>query len=327
MAVVLVTGGAGYIGSHACKALARAGHTPVCFDNFSTGWRDAARFGPIEEGDLLDQSRLAEAIAAWRPDAVMHFAALSLVGDSMSDPGRYWRVNVEGSLNLLTAMRDASVERIVFSSTAATYGEPDEGLITESAPQRPTSVYGATKLAVERMIADFGCAHGLRAAVFRYFNVAGADQDGMIGEDHRPETHLIPIVLQVAAGRRPSIQIHGADYPTRDGTCVRDYVHVEDLVDAHLLGLERLLSGGDGLTVNLGVGDGYTVREVMDRAEIITGLSIERSVGPRRPGDPASLVCDASLAARVLGWRPSRSSLDVMIADAWRWTQRGGYQR
>jgi UDP-glucose-4-epimerase GalE len=327
MATVLVTGGAGYIGSHACKRLAEAGHLPVCFDNFGTGWRDAVKYGPLVEGDLLDPAALARAFAETRPDAVMHFAALSLVAESVADPGRYWRNNVLGSLNLLEAMREVGVDRLVFSSTAAVYGEPDVALIPEDAEQRPTNPYGATKLAVERMIADFAVAHGLRATVFRYFNVAGADPDCQIGEDHRPETHLIPIVLQAASGRRPRITINGVDYPTPDGACVRDYVHVSDLVEAHRLGLERLLAGEAGVTVNLGVGRGYSVREVIDRAEAVTGLSVPRTEGPRRPGDPARLVCDAARAAALLDWRPARSDLDAMIADAWAWSQRGGYAR
>lgn len=327
MASVLVTGGAGYIGSHACKRLAAAGHTPICLDNYATGWRDAARFGPAIEGDLLNPEDLAAAFAQARPDAVMHFAALSLVGESVSDPGRYWRNNVTGSLNLLEAMRAAGVGALVFSSTAAVYGEPDVALIPEDAPKAPTNPYGATKLAVERMIADFGVAHGLRATVFRYFNVAGADRDGVIGEDHRPETHLIPLVLQAASGRRDAITVFGADYPTPDGTCVRDYIHVEDLVDAHVLGLERLLAGESGVTVNLGCGRGWSVREVIDRVGAVTGLSPPQRDGDRRPGDPARLVCDGSRAMALLDWRPRRSDLDSMIRDAWRWHQRGGYAR
>jgi UDP-glucose 4-epimerase len=327
MALIMVVGGAGYIGSHVCKALAAVGHTPICFDNFSTGWRDAARFGPVFEGDLLDPAALDAAFAAHRPEAVMHFAALSLVGESVAAPERYWRGNVVGSLNLLDAMRTAGVGRLVFSSTAAVYGEPDAPLIPETAPLAPTNPYGATKLAVERMIADHAAAHGLRAAVFRYFNVAGADPDGLIGEDHRPETHLIPVVLQAAAGRREGMAIHGGDYPTPDGTCVRDYLHVVDLAEAHLLGLERLLDGCDGLTVNLGTGRGWSVREVVDRVEAVTGLDVPRTIGPRRPGDPARLVCDGARGAALLGWRPGRSDLDAMIADAWAWGQRGGYAR
>jgi len=327
MATVIVTGGAGYIGSHACKRLAEAGHTPVCFDNLATGWRDAVKFGPLIEGDILNPDDLRRAFDAAQPDAVMHFAALSLVAESVANPGRYWRNNVGGSLNLLEVMRDTGVQALVFSSTAATYGEPDLELIPEDALQQPTNPYGATKLAVERMISAFEDAHGLRATVFRYFNVAGADPDCQIGEDHRPETHLIPIVLQAASGRRPQIVINGVDYPTPDGACIRDYVHVCDLVEAHRLGLERLLAGEAGVTVNLGVGRGYSVREVIDRAEAVTGLTIPRAEGPRRPGDPARLVCDGDRAARLLEWRPERSDLEAMIADAWAWSQRGGYTR
>ncbi|TVQ59052.1 MAG: UDP-glucose 4-epimerase GalE [Rhodobacteraceae bacterium] len=326
MATVLVTGGAGYIGAHACRALAAAGHLPVCFDDFRTGWRDAVRFGPLVEGGLLDRAALDAAFATHRPEAVMHFAALSLVAESVAHPERYWRNNVGGTLNLLEAMRDAGVRRLVFSSTAAVYGEPDLALIPEHAPQRPTNPYGATKLAVERMIGDVGAAHGLRAVVFRYFNVAGAAADAEIGEQHRPETHLIPLVLDAALGRREAITMNGDDYPTPDGACVRDYLHVEDLADAHLLGLERLLSGGESLTVNLGVGRGYSVREVIERARAVTGRPIHARLGPRRAGDPARLVCDPSQALTDLGWRATRSNLDQMIADAWVWAQGPGYE-
>ena len=324
---ILVTGGAGYIGSHACKRLAEAGYEPVCFDNFSTGWREAATFGPVIEGDLRAPDDIARALAEARPAAVMHFAALSLVGESVAEPERYWRNNVGGTLNLLAGMRDAGVGALVFSSTAATYGEPDVALIAEDAPQRPTNPYGATKLAVERMIADFGAAYGLRAAIFRYFNVAGADPMARIGEHHVPETHLVPLVLDAAAGARDAIVIHGEDYPTEDGTCVRDYVHVEDLVEAHLLGLRRLLGGGAPIVANLGIGRGFSVREVIERACEVTGIDIPRRVGPRRPGDPARLVCDGSHARAALGWTPARSDLAAMIADAWAWRQRGGYAR
>lgn len=327
MPKILVTGGAGYIGSHACKSLAASGFEPVVFDNFSTGWREAARFGPAIEGDLLDPAALAAAFEAVRPAAVMHFAALSLVGESVARPGRYWRNNVTGSLNLLEAMAAAGVDALVFSSTAATYGEPDVPLIAEDARQLPTNPYGQTKLAVERMIADFGRAHGLRAVVLRYFNVAGADEAAEIGEQHRPETHLVPLILDAAAGARDQITVFGADYPTPDGTCIRDYVHVEDLIDAHVLGLRRLLDGGADLAVNLGIGHGFSVREVIDRARAVTGLDIPEALGPRRPGDPARLVCDGRKAGAELDWRPRRSTLERMIADAWRWRQRGGYAR
>lgn len=325
MARILVTGGAGYIGSHACKRLAQAGHEAVCLDGFVTGWRAAVRFGPLVEADLRDQAAVMRALGEIRPDAVMHFAALSLVGESVTAPERYWRNNVGGTLNLLEAMVAAGVRRLVFSSTAAVYGEADQPLIPEDAPTRPTNPYGATKLAVERMIADFGAAHGMEAFVFRYFNVAGADETAMIGECHQPETHLVPLVLEAASGRRPAITVFGDDYPTPDGTCIRDYVHVEDLVEAHLLGLERLLDGEAGATLNLGTGRGFSVREVIDRARAVTGLAIPEVPGSRRPGDPARLVCDGRRATETLGWQPLRSDIDRMIADAWRWHQRGGY--
>lgn len=239
--------------------LAEAGYTPVTFDSFVTGWRDAALFGPVIEGDLLVPGDLARAFEACRPATVMHFAALSLAAESVADPGKYWRNNVCGTLNLLEAMGIAGVDNLVFSSTAATYGKPDVALIAESAPQSPTNPYGQTRLAVERMIGDFGRAHGLRAMIFRYFNVAGAAEGGRIGEFHRPETHLVPLILDAASGRREAITVYGADYPTPDGTCIRDHLHVEDLADAHVLGLSHLLDGGGSDTMNLGVGRGYSV--------------------------------------------------------------------
>ncbi|MFO7854303.1 MAG: UDP-glucose 4-epimerase GalE [Paracoccaceae bacterium] len=325
MARILVTGGAGYIGAHGCKALRDAGHEPVVFDDFRTGWRQAVRFGEGIEGDLLDPAALAAAFARVRPDAVMHFAALSNVGESMRDPALYWRNNVAGSLNLLAAMRDAGVCAIVFSSTAATYGEPDEDPITEAAPQRPINPYGASKLAVEAMLADFERAHGIRSAIFRYFNVAGADEGREIGEHHVPETHLVPNILDAAAGAREAIVVNGTDYPTPDGTCIRDYVHVMDLVDAHVLAIDRLLAGGDSLRLNLGTGAGFSVAEVVAAAREAVGTEIPVEYGPRRPGDPARLVCDGSKAQAVLGWRPRRSEMRRMIADAWAWRQTGRF--
>jgi UDP-glucose-4-epimerase GalE len=321
----LVTGGAGYIGSHACKMLHAAGHEPVAFDNLRTGWSAAAKFGVLIEGDLLDEAALAGAFAAVRPDAVLHFAALSNVGESVKDPGLYWRNNTLGSLNLLCAMRDAGVGRIVFSSTAATYGEPEQHPITETAPQRPINPYGASKLAVEAMLDDFEASHGIRSVALRYFNVAGADPEAQIGEDHRPETHLIPLVLDAAAGARDAITVFGTDYPTPDGTCIRDYVHVVDLIEAHILALDRLLAGGASGRFNLGTGHGFSVREVIDAAEATLGMAIPQAAGARRGGDPARLVCDGTRARADLGWAPSRSSLPRMIADAWRWRQTGRY--
>uniref|UniRef100_UPI003A9A6295 UDP-glucose 4-epimerase GalE n=1 Tax=Stappia sp. TaxID=1870903 RepID=UPI003A9A6295 len=253
---VLVTGGAGYIGSHACKSLRAAGFTPVTYDNLSTGWRDAVRFGPFEEGDLLDRARLDKVLATHRPAAIMHFAALSQVGESMRDPGLYWRNNALGSLTLIEACIAAGCRDIVFSSTCATYGDQDNVVLDEDSPQQPINAYGASKRAIEEMLRDFAHSDGLRHVIFRYFNVAGADPEAEVGEFHRPETHLIPLVLDAIEGKRDALTIHGDDYPTDDGTCVRDYVHVMDLVEAHVLGLRHLLDGGESRVFNLGSGHG-----------------------------------------------------------------------
>lgn len=327
MARVLVTGGAGYIGAHGCKALRAAGHEPIVFDNFRTGWREAVKFGDVIEGDLLDEAAVADAFSAAKPDAVMHFAALSNVGESMSDPALYWRNNVGGSLNLLCAMRDAGVGTIVFSSTAATYGEPDEDPITEDAPQRPINPYGASKLAVEAMLEDFERAYGIRSIAFRYFNVAGADEERQVGEHHVPETHLVPLVLDAAAGARDAITIYGEDYQTPDGTCIRDYVHVMDLIDAHVLGTNWLLDGKESLRLNLGTGHGFSVRAVIDAAKDVVETEIPVKSGDRRAGDPTRLVCDGGRARKVLGWEPTRSVLSQMIGDAWAWRQTGRFGR
>jgi UDP-glucose 4-epimerase len=324
---VLVTGGAGYIGAHACKALKAVGFVPVTLDNLSTGWRDAVRFGPLVEADLMDRAALDAAFAEHAPVAVMHFAALSLVGESMSDPGRYWRNNALGSLNLIEAAAAAGCARFVFSSTCATYGEQDGVLLDEDSPQAPINAYGASKRAVEDMLANFGESHGLTAVIFRYFNVAGADREGEVGEQHRPETHLIPLMLDAVDGRRPALTIFGTDYPTPDGTCVRDYVHVSDLVDAHVLGLRRLLGGGGSRVYNLGSGRGFSVREVVAGARAVTNRPVPVIEGDRRPGDAASLVSGSARAVSELGWRPARSELATMIADAWRWHQGPGYRR
>ena len=322
---VLVTGGAGYIGSHACKALARAGFVPVTFDNLCTGWRDAVRFGPFEEGDLADSSRLADVFDRWRPVAVMHFAALSLVGDSMRDPGRYWRANVLGALNLIEAAVAAGCLDFVFSSTCATYGDQDGVVLTEDTPQAPINAYGGSKRAIEEMLKDFGASHGLRSVIFRYFNVAGADPEAEVGEFHQPETHLVPLLLDAIAGRRPALTVHGTDYPTPDGTCIRDYVHVSDLVQAHVLGLEWLLGGRGSRVFCLGTGRGFSVREVIDHARLVTNRAVPVTEGDRRPGDATRLVSGSARAVEELGWRPARSNLADMIADAWRWHQTGHY--
>jgi UDP-arabinose 4-epimerase len=319
---VLVTGGAGYIGSHACKALAHAGYTPISFDNLVYGHRWAARWGPLEEGDINDRARLDAVIATWRPSAVLHFAAYAYVGESVTDPGKYYRNNVAGTLTLLEALRDHGITRLIFSSTCATYGLPLEIPIPETHPQNPINPYGASKLMIERMLADFEVAHSLRSIALRYFNAAGADPDGEIGEAHDPETHLIPLVLDAAAGRRPTITVFGDDYATPDGTCIRDYIHVTDLADAHVLALQALERGGASDAFNLGNGQGFSVREVIDHARRITGRDIPVTIGPRRPGDPPRLVGDATRARKILGWQPRYADLDAIVKTAWAWHQR-----
>ncbi|WP_102110283.1 UDP-glucose 4-epimerase GalE [Oceaniglobus roseus] len=316
---VLVTGGAGYIGSHACKALRQAGFTPVCLDNLSTGWQAAVKFGPFERGDLLDRARLDEVFAAHAPVAVMHFAAFSDVGESMRDPGKYWRNNVTGSLNLIEAALAAGCRDFVFSSTCATYGEQDGVMLDENCPQKPINAYGASKKAIEDMLENFGASHGLRHVIFRYFNVAGADPDGEVGENHNPESHLIPLMLQAIQGKRAALTINGTDYDTPDGTCIRDYVHVCDLVDAHVLGLKWLQDGKGSRVFNLGTGRGFSVRQVVEYSATVTNRQVPVIEGPRRPGDCTALVSGSTRAELELGWKPRRSDLQTMIADAWRW--------
>ncbi len=322
---VLVTGGAGYIGAHACKALARAGFVPVAFDNFTTGWREAVKFGPSVEGDLMRPADIAAAFAQYRPVAVVHFAALSLVGESMKDPAKYWRVNVNGALNLMEAAVSAGCLNFVFSSTCATYGDQDGVVLTEDTPQRPINSYGASKRAIEEMLANFGAAFGLQHVIFRYFNVAGADPEGEVGEQHRPETHLIPLMLDAVDGRRPALTVFGTDYPTPDGTCLRDYVHVCDLVDAHVLGLNWLLDGRGSTAFNLGSGAGFSVREVIAAAGAVTNRPVPVVYGERRAGDAAALVSGSDRARTVLGWQPKRSTMDQMIRDAHEWGKRPGF--
>jgi UDP-glucose 4-epimerase len=324
---VLVTGGAGYIGSHACKALKAAGYTPVVFDNLSTGWRDAVKFGPFEQGDLTDRAALDAVFARWQPVAVMHFAALSQVGEAMAEPGRYWRNNLCGSLTLIEAAVAAGCLDFVFSSTCATYGEHDNVVLDEMTPQAPLNAYGASKRAVEDILRDMEAAHGLRHVIFRYFNVAGADPEGEIGEHHRPETHLIPVMLEAVDGQRPALTIHGTDYDTPDGTCIRDYVHVCDLVDAHLLGLDWLRAGRGSRVFNLGTGSGFSVRAVIEAAGTVTNAAVPVTEGPRRAGDATKLVSGSDRAGAELGWQPQRSTMAQMIADAWRWHKHGHYER
>ena len=325
MANVLVTGGAGYIGSHACKALAAAGFTPVTFDNLVTGWRDAVQFGPMIKGDLLDRSAIDAAFAEYRPVAVMHFAALSQVGDSMKEPGLYWRNNVQGSLNLIDAAVDAGCLNFVFSSTCATYGDQDNVVLDENSAQHPINAYGASKRAIEDILRDFEVAHGLKNVIFRYFNVAGADPEAQVGEFHRPESHLIPLMLDAIDGKRDALTVFGTDYDTPDGTCIRDYVHVCDLVDAHVLGLNWLLDGKPSRVFNLGTGSGFSVREVIEHSRDVTNRAVPIIEGARRPGDCTKLVSGSSRAVTELGWNPTRSTLKQMIADAWRWHQTGHY--
>lgn len=325
MTHVLVTGGAGYIGSHACKALRDAGFVPVTYDNLETGWQDAVKFGPFEKGDLMDRARLDAVFAQYAPVAVMHFAALSQVGESMKEPGRYWRNNVLGSLTLVEAAVAAGCLDFVFSSTCATYGDQDNVVLDEDSTQHPINAYGASKRAIEDILSDFEAAHGLRHVIFRYFNVAGADPDGEVGEFHQPETHLIPLMLDAIAGKRDGLTVYGTDYDTPDGTCVRDYVHVCDLVDAHVLGLKWLKDGKGSRVFNLGTGSGFSVREVIDHSRAVTNQAVPYVDGARRPGDCTKLVSGSKRAEAELGWRPTRSTLETMITDAWRWHQTGHY--
>lgn len=321
---ILVTGGAGYIGSHTAKALAKAGHQPVVFDNLSFGHRWAVRWGPLVEGDLSDKSLLRRVLEAHDIDAVIHFAASAYVGESMQNPRKYFRNNVVNTLNLLDAMMDARVMKIVFSSTCATYGDPQELPITERHPQNPVNPYGDSKLFVEQMLKWYGHAYGLHWAALRYFNASGADPDGEIGENHTPETHLIPLAIQAAMGQRPYLEVFGTEYPTPDGSAVRDYVHVNDLADAHIRALGHLLDGGDNLALNLGTGIGYSVREVIATVERVSQKSVPVRLTLPRAGDPAELVADASEAQRVLGWRPEFNELERIIRSAWNWHVRGG---
>ncbi len=320
MSTVLVTGGAGYIGSQACKALAAVGHTPVVFDNLVHGHRWAVQWGPLEEGDIADRVRLDAVIKRWQPAAVMHFAAYAYVGESVTDPGKYYRNNVAGTLTLLESMRDHAIEKLVFSSTCATYGEPKQLPLGEDHPQAPINPYGASKLMIERMLADFGTAHRLRSISLRYFNAAGADLAGDIGEAHTPETHLIPLLLETALGLRPCLNLYGDDYPTADGTCIRDYVHVSDLAQAHCLALDALDGGAAGARAyNVGTGVGHSVKQLVAAASRISERKIPVTVSPRRAGDPPALVADATRIQADLGWRPTCSDLDSIIGSAWRW--------
>jgi UDP-glucose-4-epimerase GalE len=322
MSTILVTGGAGYVGSHACKALAAAGHTPVVYDNLGRGHREFVRWGPLEVGDVGDGARLDAVFARHRIDAVMHFAALAYVGESVEQPALYYRNNVGGTLELLEAMRRAGVRRLVFSSTCATYGVPERMPITEDLPQQPINPYGMSKLIVERMLRDYDAAYGLRSVSLRYFNAAGCDPDGEVGEDHDPETHLIPRVLTAADGALPHVEIFGTDYPTPDGTCQRDYVHVSDLAAGHVQALDYLGRGGATTAVNLGTGRAFSVREVVAAAERVTGRRVPVREAARRAGDPPVLVADATRARMVLGFAPGFTEIGPIVETAWRWHKR-----
>ncbi|MEN9228583.1 MAG: UDP-glucose 4-epimerase GalE [Gloeomargarita sp. HHBFW_bins_205] len=317
---VLVTGGAGYIGSHTCKALAQAGYQPVVLDNFSTGHPWAVRWGPWVRADLADRDKLLEVLHQYDIQAVMHFAANAYVGESMAQPAKYYRNNLVHTLNLLEAMVAVGVRTIVFSSTCATYGIPQWLPLTEDHPQQPVNPYGETKRAIEQALHWFSQAYGLRYAALRYFNAAGADPEGELGECHDPETHLIPRLLLSLLGGEP-VTIFGTDYPTPDGTPVRDYIHVTDLAAAHVQALDYIQTHDTNLILNLGTGRGYSVRQVIETVEQVTGQKLAMQAGPRRPGDPPILVADVTRAQRVLGWQPRYSDLPTIIATAWRWHQ------
>ena len=321
---ILVTGGAGYVGSHACKALADAGYRPVVYDNLSRGHREAVRWGPLVEGDLHDTARVAGALRDHGATAVMHFAAFAYVGESVTEPETYYRNNVGGTLALLEAMRRAGVGTIVFSSTCAVYGIPERLPIVETTPKAPLNPYGETKLAIERALHWYAGAYGLCFAALRYFNAAGADPAGEIGEDHDPETHLIPRVLRAALGTGDPVEVYGTDYPTPDGTAIRDYIHVADLADAHVRALGYLGAGGENGAMNLGTGQGCSVRQVIAAVERVAGRPVPFRESARRPGDPPELVADPALARTRLGWQPRHSDLDTIIQTTLAWERRPG---
>lgn len=319
MKKILVTGGAGYIGSHTCKALYEKGYLPITYDNLVYGHEWAVKWGPFEKGDINDRQRLDEVIQKYNPSAVIHFAAYAYVGESVENPGKYYHNNVSGTITLLEALRDHGIDQFVFSSTCATYGEPHEIPIPESHPQLPINPYGASKLMIERILQDFDMAHKIRSISLRYFNAAGADPESEIGEDHEPETHLIPLVLEVAAGNLPYVTVFGDDYETIDGSCIRDYIHVTDLASAHLLALNALEEGATTTAYNLGNGKGFSVKDVINISQDITGRNIAVEIGSRREGDPPCLVGNAQRIQRELKWNPRFISLESIIKTAWDW--------
>ena len=316
---ILITGGAGYIGSHTALSLKRQGYDFIVYDNLSSGHRESICGYQFVQGDISDRPLLENTIKSYGVTDVIHFAASSVVGESMQNPQKYYQNNVVGTLSLLDTILACKVKRIVFSSTAAVYGEPDLIPITEDSSKQPTNVYGRTKLMIENILEDYDLAYGLKYVSLRYFNACGADDEGLIGEDHRPETHLIPLVLQTALGLRTKISIYGDDYPTKDGTCIRDYIHVNDLARAHVLALNYLRSNNKSDVFNLGNGNGFSVKEIIRAAEKVVASSIPHDIGPRRSGDPAVLVADAQKAKKKLGWKPEYTDLERIIKTAWQW--------
>ena len=317
--MILVTGGAGYIGSHTVRELRERGMDVVVYDNLSTGHIESIGDTPFVKGDLFDVELLRKTFREYGVDSLIHFAAYSLVGESMVNPAKYYHNNVAGTLALLDAMLAENVKYLVFSSSAATYGDCGDGLITENSPQNPTSVYGQTKLMMEQFMQDYDKAYGMKYVALRYFNAAGAHASGEIGEAHNPESHLIPLILQVSNGKREQINIFGDDYPTHDGTCIRDYIHITDLADAHIKALEYLKNGGKSTYYNLGNGNGFSVKEVIDTVEKVVGSPVKKQVVDRRPGDPASLVASSEKIQKELGWKPKYDTLDSIVASAWKW--------
>ena len=319
---VLVTGGAGYIGSHVCKALAVRGFNPVSYDNLCSGNKNHVLWGPLEIGDVRDETRLAEVIKLHRPEAIMHFAALIQVGESIVNPSKYYDNTVFGSFCLLNVARQHNIRQMVFSSTAAVYGIPNSDIISEDHPLRPVNPYGHTKLAMENMIRDYAAAYNLSYAILRYFNAAGADMSGEIGSAYKVDTHIIPLLMSIASGNLKEISIFGTDYPSPDGTAVRDYIHVQDLAEAHILALLHIREHHSRLTLNIGTGEGHTVQEVVNMARRITKHSIPTRSSPRRSGDPHKLVADATQARNLLNWQPLYSDLPTIVSSAWQWQQK-----
>lgn len=319
---VLVTGGAGYIGAQTCKTLAKAGFLPIAYDDLSTGHAYAVQWGPLVEGDLSDKKKLSDTMEKFQPKAVLHFAASAIVPESMENPGKYYRNNVVTSISLLEAMRDYGISHLIFSSTCATYGKVKSIPIKENHPQRPINPYGRSKLMIEQMIADFEIAHGIHSVILRYFNVAGADLDGDIGENHDPETHLIPSIIHAALRIKKEVAVYGIDFPTNDGSAIRDYVHVQDLADAHVAALQYLLKEKKSAKINLGTGIGHSVLEIIDAVQKFSTNPIPVTISSKRNGDPAILAADNVLAQKLLGWTPRLSTLPSLIESAWLWQQK-----